>query len=216
MTVHSFINQAAKGAGMARQLDDEKKQRILESAFEAFGERGLANTTIKDIASHAGVAAGTVYTYFATKEEVFRAAVDAGWNRFHDDMAEMLETDEPFEVRINNLIDYGFDLLTRVHPILRGMFSDANRMDLLTHHVDVLCTGMERFFEQGRRSGVLVGSPNPRVRRFFLNSVVSGILLNISVAPPERLHDEVESIKTAVQEMMRESLVARAAAGGGV
>ncbi len=56
---------------MARQLDEEKRNKILEAAREAFGEHGFAKTTIKLIALKAGLAQGTVYTYFDNKEQLF-------------------------------------------------------------------------------------------------------------------------------------------------
>ncbi|WP_370326565.1 TetR/AcrR family transcriptional regulator [Euzebya sp.] len=48
-------------------------QSIRESAVEVFGERGLTDATVLDIATHAGVASGTVYRYFVDKEDIFRS-----------------------------------------------------------------------------------------------------------------------------------------------
>lgn len=48
---------------------------ILDAAAAEFGERGFHETGITQITQRAGVALGTFYTYFDSKEDVFRALV---------------------------------------------------------------------------------------------------------------------------------------------
>jgi AcrR family transcriptional regulator len=48
---------------------------ILDAAAAEFGDRGFHETGITHITQRAGVALGTFYTYFNSKEEVFRALV---------------------------------------------------------------------------------------------------------------------------------------------
>ncbi len=50
-------------------------RRVLEAAALEFGERGYHDAAITGITQRAGVALGTFYTYFESKEEVFRALV---------------------------------------------------------------------------------------------------------------------------------------------
>jgi AcrR family transcriptional regulator len=56
----------------APQLKD-KHEAILTAAFSLFGHYGYRRTSIDDIAQEAGIAKGTVYLYFKSKEEIFRA-----------------------------------------------------------------------------------------------------------------------------------------------
>lgn len=50
-------------------------RKLLEAAAGEFGERGFHEAAITGITQRAGVALGTFYTYFESKEEVFRALV---------------------------------------------------------------------------------------------------------------------------------------------
>ena len=50
-------------------------RKILNAARAEFGERGFADSSIVTITSRAGVALGTFYTYFNSKEAVFQALV---------------------------------------------------------------------------------------------------------------------------------------------
>jgi AcrR family transcriptional regulator len=63
----------------AKQPRTERGRRtlraILDAAAAEFGERGFHDTGITQITQRAGVALGTFYTYFDSKEEVFRALV---------------------------------------------------------------------------------------------------------------------------------------------
>jgi AcrR family transcriptional regulator len=53
------------------------RDKLVEAAREVFAERGFAGTRMGDLADAAGVAHGTVYTYFDTKEDVLLAVLDA-------------------------------------------------------------------------------------------------------------------------------------------
>jgi AcrR family transcriptional regulator len=54
---------------MARPRSDDKRQTILQAATGLIAEEGLAASTAR-IAKAAGVAEGTIFTYFATKDEL--------------------------------------------------------------------------------------------------------------------------------------------------
>lgn len=54
---------------------DARPGEIIEAALHLFGERGFAATKLEDVAAAAGIGKGTVYLYFPTKEDLFRAVV---------------------------------------------------------------------------------------------------------------------------------------------
>ncbi|WP_441234488.1 TetR family transcriptional regulator [Bradyrhizobium sp. 930_D9_N1_4] len=54
---------------------EARPAEILEAALALFIENGFAATKLTDVAKEAGVAKGTLYLYFDTKEALFRAAV---------------------------------------------------------------------------------------------------------------------------------------------
>ena len=53
----------------------ETRDKLLEAAENEFGERGFHDAAISGITQRAGVALGTFYVYFDSKEEIFRALV---------------------------------------------------------------------------------------------------------------------------------------------
>src|SRR5712672_503691 len=57
---------------MARLKSEDKRNSILSAATKVFAERGLAAPTVA-ITAVAGVAEGTLFTYFRTKDELVNA-----------------------------------------------------------------------------------------------------------------------------------------------
>ncbi len=53
----------------------ETRNKLLDAAEKEFGERGYHEAAISGITQRAGVALGTFYVYFDSKEEIFRALV---------------------------------------------------------------------------------------------------------------------------------------------
>ncbi|MDB5233423.1 MAG: Transcriptional regulator, TetR family [Hymenobacter sp.] len=51
-------------------MPSDKRTRLLDAALMRFTLRGLHGTTTADISREAGVAAGTFFTYFLTKEAI--------------------------------------------------------------------------------------------------------------------------------------------------
>ena len=65
MTIHSVATLVA-----------DKRAAILEAATAVFAERGFFNAQVADIARGAGIAAGTVYLYFRSKDEILTSIFD--------------------------------------------------------------------------------------------------------------------------------------------
>src|ERR1043165_7344538 len=59
-----------QGAGKRERNKEQTKERILEAALHLFREKGLEATTTKEISKRAGIAEGTLFNYFKTKEDL--------------------------------------------------------------------------------------------------------------------------------------------------
>ena len=69
----------------SRRSTDEVRRLILEAATDLFSERGVAGTSIRDIARLAGVAEPLLYRHFGSKENLFREAVFTPVRQFFAD-----------------------------------------------------------------------------------------------------------------------------------
>ena len=55
---------------MVRELSTEKRMRFLSAALKLFASQGVQNTSTAEIAKEAGTAAGTLFLYFPTKQDL--------------------------------------------------------------------------------------------------------------------------------------------------
>jgi AcrR family transcriptional regulator len=69
------------------------RARLVEAAKEVFEEHGFLEARISDIAQHAGLAHGSFYHYFASKEEVFREVAESVEERLSAPMAGVILDD---------------------------------------------------------------------------------------------------------------------------
>lgn len=73
----------------------ETRKHIVDAAEHAFYERGVANTTLADIAARAGVTRGAIYWHFSNKADVLQALLDS-LSEPLEDLARASESeDEP-------------------------------------------------------------------------------------------------------------------------
>ena len=64
-------------------LANVRRRLVLDAARSAFFELGMEKTSIREIAHRAGYTAGAIYSYFASKEEVYGALLDESLDRLN-------------------------------------------------------------------------------------------------------------------------------------
>jgi AcrR family transcriptional regulator len=71
--------------------EKSKKERLIQAAIKLFAQQGYHNTTVAEIADEAGVAKGTVYWYFSSKEELFWGIIVSGAELVNNKLAKEAE-----------------------------------------------------------------------------------------------------------------------------
>lgn len=84
----------------------ETRARIIEVAIRIFGKRGMAAPTVEEIAAAAEVGKGTIYNYFATKEEIVVAFMVQLEERLQTKVAQFLRARGPAERILADFIRY--------------------------------------------------------------------------------------------------------------
>jgi len=70
---------------------EEKTRLIARAALQLFSQKGYQATSVSRIAQTAGIGKGTIYEYFATKEEIFLAAIMEWSAQFNERIAQKSE-----------------------------------------------------------------------------------------------------------------------------
>jgi TetR/AcrR family fatty acid metabolism transcriptional regulator len=91
--------------------DPDKPQQIIDAAVRVFARTGFYNSRVSDIAREAGIASGTIYLYFKTKDEIlvtlFREKMAAFVSCLR---AEIGRAQDP-EAKIRRLVRLHFEVL---------------------------------------------------------------------------------------------------------
>lgn len=80
------------------------RARLIEAARVVFERDGFLDARLVDITTEAGISAGSFYTYFDSKEEIFLAVVaEVEEEMLHPDVRTVAHTDDPIEtIRASN------------------------------------------------------------------------------------------------------------------
>ncbi|CAM4415297.1 TetR family transcriptional regulator [Paenibacillus alkaliterrae] len=99
-------------------LSDGKYNKILKAAIEVIPEKGLDKTSISDIVKKAGVAQGTYYLYFSSKNALIPAIADHFLNTTLEAIKEKTQGKKSFWNILEIMIDETFNLTNTNKDIL--------------------------------------------------------------------------------------------------
>jgi TetR/AcrR family fatty acid metabolism transcriptional regulator len=198
---------------------DEKRERILAGAVEAFAARGFYRTRVSDVAKAAGVADGTIYLYFSGKDQllstIFESTLDDFWSRGRDyvylseDAAERVDRLLELHLRYlgeNRALAAVFQVDLRHSPHFLGEISRR----IFRRHLDRLSDMLRLGQEQGRFATDI--EPEVLARLVFgaIDQLVTSWVLS-------RRNYRLELLIPAAQRFVRRALgrSTGAATGGG-
>lgn len=89
--IKAKISQASDGKAPRTARGERTLRKILNAARDEIGQRGFSDSSIAGITQRAGVALGTFYTYFDSKEALFQALVKDMSAQVRDHVAPVLK-----------------------------------------------------------------------------------------------------------------------------
>ncbi|MQB41867.1 TetR/AcrR family transcriptional regulator [Rhizobium sp. ICMP 5592] len=107
----AVLNAPASGGRWAAGEDPVKRQQILEGAKRVFMKMGFDAASMNDVTREAGVSKGTLYVYFANKEDLFSAMMDSERAHFVANIRTVLADDADMAT---SLYDCGMVFVTHI------------------------------------------------------------------------------------------------------
>jgi AcrR family transcriptional regulator len=90
---------------VARPKSEDKRNAILDAATRLFAERGLTAAPTSEISKHAGVAEGTLFTYFETKDDL----INALYREIKLELADAMMSDFPRKKNVGTRLRHVWD-----------------------------------------------------------------------------------------------------------
>src|SRR4051812_14164370 len=162
-----------------RQVVSEfRTSELLEAARTVFSKKGFHVATIDDVAHEAGVAKGTVYLYFKSKQEIYLSALRDGIELLIREMRAEAGSDDNAEVKLRKLIALKIAYFDKHRDFFRLFQSELGRMektmteckDLYFDQAEVI----EEVLKQGVKEGLL-RKVNTRKAEFAVIDLTRGI-----------------------------------------
>jgi len=136
-----------------------KYQRILDAAVEVIAEHGYFNSPVSAIAERAGVADGTIYLYFKSKDHVLRTALDEAFVRFHDKVKAMLAATSDPKVQLEAMARLQLEAMAGNRSLAVLMQTEVRQSakffaEFSQHHMAAYMTLMRDVIRAGQQQGV--------------------------------------------------------------
>jgi AcrR family transcriptional regulator len=162
---------------------DARPGEILDAALDLFVAKGFSATKVEDIARAAGVTAGTIYRYYAGKEDMLRALI-------RDDMAAKIGEGEQM---LGDFQGTGPELLTfvlrtwwqligatRISGLPKLILAEANNFpDLAELHRELVIVPGEALIARALQYGIDRGEFRPMPVDVMVQVVVAPVLMGM-------------------------------------
>lgn len=114
--------------GKAEENKQQKRNSLLQTAFELFTTKGETKTSISDIADNAGVAKGTFYLYFRDKIDIKNKLIAHKTEKIFETALEKLDAAEleSFSDKVIFIVDNILDQLTENPVLLRFIYKNLS------------------------------------------------------------------------------------------
>jgi AcrR family transcriptional regulator len=99
---------------VTKKTKEKTRKSIIDNARKLFSKRGFDQTTTRDIASRAGIAAGTLFNYFPSKESLGMEIVAEALEQARDDFEKLRRGEESLA---EDLFLYVVTGLNRLEPL---------------------------------------------------------------------------------------------------
>ena len=185
------------GAGKVPRTDRGRRTQraLLDAAAAEFGEKGFHDSSIVSITARAGVALGTFYTYFASKDALFRALVSDISDQVRASVVSQLAEPSGDTLSREREAFVTFLAFAREHKELYRIIDEAEfvaHSEWRAHYENAAQRILERLRE-GEAKGELAG-PIDEAHAWAIMGMNVFLGLRYGVQQPERPLDEVADI----------------------
>ena len=172
---------------------EEKQDLIRQAAIRAFSRKGFYNTRAEEIAREAGVAVGTIYNYFATKEEILLSIFKTEFEERINLFRELLERNLSLPEIIQRILEAHFILLKQRRRLARVLVRERFNPgpEFQERSIELyreMITQLEKIISIGIKQGV-VRQCHPRIVANALIGVVESISVCAMTSPEEEIEE---------------------------
>jgi AcrR family transcriptional regulator len=185
---------------------EERRQELIQVAERLFIENGYTDTSVSDIVRTTGVAQGTFYYHFKSKEEILEAIVHKSANTLDMQIRGIVEkTGEPPMQQIKTLLNTVFEFASTKRSLIAFVHLDSNA---LLHHrlmgttARIIHDHLLALVQKGIQDGCFhVENPDDAVN-FFLGGISGVLHISEMSQDPAHMQRFRVTAETALQRIL--------------
>jgi AcrR family transcriptional regulator len=152
------MKATARGRTKSQVVGEFRREEILCAARRIFARKGFAAGIMEDIAREAGIAKGTIYLYFRSKDEVFRALLAHDMRQLKETMFVRLDQAPTLKEKIRAFLLTRLENVEAKREFFRIMDSEQLHLAMTRHQfrdflhgpVEKLAAAIEEEMNAGR------------------------------------------------------------------
>lgn len=184
-------------------------EKLIDAASECFSEKGFAATSIREIATRAGISQGAMYTYFKSKEDLFKAIVEeeqrialgiysenyvgSDTDRLYDMIFKACLSDSPLYPELHN-------------PLWLEIMAESSRNENLRQYFIesdiVLREGIHRFLNHGMETGEFRSNLQLNEVTMIIFAMIDGLMGRKAINPNFIIEKDIPGFKRLLRSML--------------
>ena len=191
-----------------RSKREQRADRILDAAAELMLRWGYNKTTIDDIARFAGVAKGTIYLHWKTREDLFMALMRREYVRLVEDIQQRISSD-PEGGTLHGITKHSM-LATMKSPLMKAvllrdtdLLGEWTRKEYASPSYSAQIAQSLALVEHLRSRGVVRDDIDIRKQVFMLDAITMGFLMIDQYMPDDFKYSDEEIVEMTAEAIER-------------
>ncbi len=191
----------------------DKQQKIIETAIRMFAEKGYANTSTNEIAKAAGVAEGTIFRHYGTKDNLLLSVILPFLKEALPGMAEnvfkevLTEQTFHFEDFLKGLFKNRIEFVIENREIFQIivkelLYSDSLRMEIAPFFADSVVLRISQAIELFKVRGEIKDLPSKTLLKILMTVFGGFLVTNFVLFPSHDTMDVDREAETLVRFVM--------------
>lgn len=159
----------------------EREDLILQVAEEVLEEKGYYETSMDEIAARVGIAKGTIYTHFSSKEELVASIFARDMQQFMQGIDRILESEQTPRAKLEDLMASLHDgIYTRRAKLLTSTYTGVDVKRLISaksgsvHQMwECIVSKVAKLIDEGKVAGEFRNDVSTQVMLFMILSIFS-------------------------------------------
>jgi TetR/AcrR family fatty acid metabolism transcriptional regulator len=181
---------ARRGASQRRRTGD-KRERILDAAVRVFAKKGFHATRVSEVAKAAGVADGTIYLYFQSKDELLVSLFEDRVEKLLAFMSEELPKEPTAKAKLRRVIELQLGLLEGerdLAEVITVILRQSTRLmrEYAAPKFGAYLDAIARVVSEGQKAGELRDDVSPHLVARAIFGALDGITMTWALGKAER------------------------------